>query len=152
MVTEVVAVVPLGPITSTGSVTVVVDVLPVAVLELVELGVRVTVAAAVLVGSTTLVAVIVTVWGLPIVAGAVYPPFTRVPTAGLSDQVTAVLPAPVTEAIKVVDAPAASDTEPGPIVIPTGRNDTVAIAVLVESAALVAVTVTVCWLVIIGGA
>ena len=60
-------------------------------------------AVAVLVGSATLDAVIVTVCPLEMVAGAVYNPFTMVPTAGLSDQVTAVLPVPVTEAIKVAD-------------------------------------------------
>ena len=59
---------------------------------------------------------------------------------------------PVTEALKVVDAPAPSDTEAGPIVTPTGVSDTVALAVLVVSAALVAVTVTVCWLAMIDGA
>ena len=43
-----------------------------------------------------------------------------VPTAGLSDQVTALLLVPVTEALKVADAPAPSDTEAGPIVTATG--------------------------------
>ena len=114
--------------------------------------VRVTVAVAVLVGSATLDAVIVTVCWLEIVAGAVYTPFTMVPTAGLSDQVTAVLLVPVTEAVKVAEPPAPSDTEAGPIVTATGVRDTVALAVLVVSAALVAVTVTVCWLAIIAGA
>ena len=76
--------------------------------------------------------------------GAVYFPFTNVPTFGFIDQVTAVLLVPVTEALKVADAPAASATEPGPTVTPTGCNDTVALAVFVESAALVAITVTVC--------
>ncbi len=85
-------------------------------------------------------------------AGAVYVPFTNVPTLGLMDQVTAVLLVPVTEALKVADAPAASDTKPGPTVTPTGCSDTVALAVFVESAALVAVTVTVCWLPTIDGA
>src|ERR1700735_442699 len=53
--------------------------------------VRVTMAVAVLVGSATLEAVIVTVSRLEMVAGAVYTPFAKIPTAGLSDQVTAVL-------------------------------------------------------------
>jgi hypothetical protein len=85
-------------------------------------------------------------------AGAVYVPFTNVPTLGLMDQVTAVLPVPVTEALKVAVAPAPRATEPGPTVTPTGCNDTVALAVFVESAALVAITVTVCWLPTINGA
>jgi hypothetical protein len=42
----------------------------------------------------------VTVWGLPTAAGAVYrPPLEIVPTAGLTDQVTPVLGVPVTVAI-----------------------------------------------------
>ena len=114
--------------------------------------VKVTVAVAVLVGSATLDAVIVTVCGLEMVAGAVYTPFMMVPAAGLSDQVTAVLLVPVTEALKVADAEAPSETEVGPIVTATGVSDTVALAVLVVSAALVAVTVTVCWLATIDGA
>jgi hypothetical protein len=60
--------------------------------------------------------------------------------------------APVTEAPKVADSPAPSDAEAGPIDTATGVRDTVALAVLVESAELVAVTVTVCWLAIIAGA
>jgi hypothetical protein len=144
MVTEVVSVVPLGPITSTGSVTG-----PGGPLEA---GVSVTVAVAVLVESATLDAVIVTVCWLEMVAGAVYTPFTMVPTAGLSDQVTAPLLVPVTEELKVADAPPPSDTEAGPIVTATGVRDTRALAVLVESAALVAVTVIVCGLAIIAGA
>jgi hypothetical protein len=144
MITDVVAVVPLGPITSTGSVT--------GVAGPLDAGVRVTVAVAVLVGSATLDAVTVTVCWLEIVAGAVYTPLTIVPVAGLSDQVTAVLPVPVTEALKLADADAPSDTVAGPMVTATGVRDTVAVAVLVVSAALVAVTVTVCWLAIFAGA
>jgi hypothetical protein len=105
--------------------------------------ISVTVALATLVGSATLDAVIVTVSRLETVAGAVYTPFTMVPTAGTSDQVSAVLPVPLTEALKVVAAPALSDTEAGPMVTATGVRDTVALAVFVVSAALVAVTVTV---------
>lgn len=86
------------------------------------------------------------------VAGAVYTPFTSVPTAGVSDQVTEVLLVPVTEAVNVADLPAPSDTEAGPTVTATGINVTVALAVLVESAALLAVTVTVCWLAMVAGA
>jgi hypothetical protein len=40
----------------------------------------------------------------------------------------------------------------GPTVTPTGIKETVALAVLVESAMLVAVTWPVCWLAIIAGA
>jgi hypothetical protein len=77
---------------------------------------------------------------------------TMIPTDGLSDQVTAVLLVPVTEGLKVADAPAPSDAEAGPIVTATGVRETVALAVLVESAALVAVTLTVCGVAIIAGA
>ena len=62
-------------------------------------GVIVTLAVAVLLASATLVAVTVTVCGLLSVAGAVYsPPLETVPTAGLTDHVTAVLLVPVTAA------------------------------------------------------
>ena len=65
-------------------------------------GVSVTVAVADLVGSATLVAFTVTVWELVIEAGAVYrPAAVMLPTTGLSDQVTAVLPVLVTVAEKV---------------------------------------------------
>ena len=54
------------------------------------------------VGSATLVAVTVTVWELAIEAGAVYrPAAVMLPTSGLSDQVTAVLPVLVTVAEKL---------------------------------------------------
>ena len=59
---------------------------------------------------------------------------------------------PVTEAIKVVDWPAESVAEAGPTFTPTGCNDTVALAVFVESVTLVAVIVTVCWLAMTDGA
>ena len=81
-----------------------------------------------------------------------YTPFTSVPTAGLSDQLTAVLLLPVTQAVNVADAPTPSDAEAGPNVTPIGIKDTVALAAFVESATLVAVTVTLCWLAIIAGA
>jgi hypothetical protein len=114
--------------------------------------ISVAMAVAVLVGSATLDAIIVTVWRLEIVAGAVYTPLTMVPTAGLRDQVSAVLLVPVTEAPNVADAPAPSDVEAGPIVTATGVRDTQALAVLVVSAALVAVTVTTSLFAIIAGA
>ena len=59
---------------------------------------------------------------------------------------------PVTEAVKVAEAPTLSDTEAGATVTPVGVKDTVALAVLVESATLVAVIVTVCALPIEAGA
>ena len=74
------------------------------------------------------------------------------PTAGLRDQVTAVLLVPVTEAVKVAEAPMPSDTEAGPTVTPTGVKDTVALALLVVSTMLVAVIVTICELLIVFGA
>ena len=63
-------------------------------------GTTVTLAVAVLLVSATLVAVTVTVCGLLSVAGAAYrPPLEIVPTAGLTDQVTAVFVVPVTTAV-----------------------------------------------------
>jgi hypothetical protein len=62
--------------------------------------VSVTVAVTDLVGSATLAAVTVMVWELVIEAGAVYRPVLAiVPTAGFSDQVTAVFVVPVTVAV-----------------------------------------------------
>ena len=126
------------------------DALPGETLRLADVSLML--AVAVLVESTTLAAVSVTVCELLIEAGAVYTPFTIVPAAGFKDQVTAVLLVPVTVAAKVADPPSPSDTEAGPTVTPTGCNDTMALADLVESATLVAVTVTACWLAIIAGA
>ena len=60
----------------------------------------VTLAVAFLLVSATLVAVTVTVCGLPSVAGAVYRPLLEiVPTAGLTDHVTAAFVAPATVAV-----------------------------------------------------
>ena len=57
-------------------------------------------AVAVLLVSATLVAVTMTVCRLPSAAGAVYrPPLEIVPTAGLTDHVTAVFVIPVTVAV-----------------------------------------------------
>ena len=68
--------------------------------ETVTGGVSVTLAVTDFVGSATLVAVTVTVWELAIEAGAVYRPVLAiVPTAGFSDQVTAVFVVPVTVAV-----------------------------------------------------
>jgi hypothetical protein len=64
--------------------------------------VSVTVAAPDLVGSAALVAFTVTAWELVIEAGAVYrPAAVMLPTTGLSDQVTAVLPVLVTVGAKL---------------------------------------------------
>jgi uncharacterized membrane protein len=72
----------------------------VGVRETVTGGVIVTLAVAFLVVSATLVAVTVTVCGLPSVAGAVYrPPLEIVPTAGLIDHVTPAFAVPPTVAV-----------------------------------------------------
>jgi hypothetical protein len=60
------------------------------------------------------------------------------------DQVTAVLLEPVTVAFSVVDCPSVNEADEGETVTDTGASDTLAVAVLVGSAALAAVTVTVC--------
>jgi hypothetical protein len=63
-------------------------------------GTTVTLAVAVLLVFATLVAVTVTVCGLCNAVGAVYrPPLEIVPTAGLTDHVTAVFVIPVTAAV-----------------------------------------------------
>jgi hypothetical protein len=62
-----------------------------------------------LVGSATLVAVIVTALAAGILSGAVYKPFTNVPTLGLNDQVTSVLEVPLTIAAYCLDWPALID-------------------------------------------
>jgi uncharacterized membrane protein len=63
-------------------------------------GTTVTLAVAFLLVSATLIAVTVTVCGLLTVAGAVYrPPLEIVPTAGITDHVTAVFVVPVTAAV-----------------------------------------------------
>ena len=63
-------------------------------------GLRVTVAPAFFVASLTLVAIIVTVWDAVTDAGATYRPVLLIdPKGGLADQVTAVLPKPVTVAV-----------------------------------------------------
>jgi hypothetical protein len=75
------------------------------------------------------------------------------PTAGLSDQVTAVLDELATVAVNVWVCAGARVTLPGVNATLTGgASNTLALADLVESAALVAVTVTVCALGIEAGA
>jgi hypothetical protein len=76
-----------------------------------------------------------------------------VPTAGLSDQVTAVLELFDTVAVKAWVCDGVTVTLPGVNATLTGgASDTLALAVLVESATLVAVTVRVCAAVIDAGA
>ena len=75
------------------------------------------------------------------------------PITGLRDQVTAVFDVPVTAAVNVWVCEGVSVTLPGVNATLTGgASDTLALADLVESATLVAVTVTVCALVIEAGA
>jgi hypothetical protein len=75
------------------------------------------------------------------------------PTAGLSDQVTAVFELPLTVAVNAWVCEGASVTLPGVSATLTGgASDTLALAFLVESATLVAVTVRVCAAVIDAGA
>jgi hypothetical protein len=118
-------------------------------------GVSEMLALAVLVVSAALVALTVTVWAEAIVAGAVYTPLDNVPTDGDMDQVTLVLVDPVTLAFKVVDCPPVREAEAGVMVIATvaeGFKETDACAFFVGSAALIAVTVTVCAVVTVAGA
>ena len=69
----------------------------------------------------------------------------KVPTAGDLDQVTLVLLEPVTVACNVVDCPPVSEAVEGVTEMDTvGTSDIAAVSLLVESARLVAFTVTVC--------
>ena len=102
---------------------------------------------AVFVGSATLVAVAVTVCCEVVFAGAVYKPEAEIaPTAGLTDHVTAVLPAAhATDAVNCCVAEGNSVTLVGEIATFTGGfNITVPVADFVGSATLVAVTVIGC--------
>ena len=75
------------------------------------------------------------------------------PSAGDSDQVTPVLVVPVTETANCLDCPPESEIVDGDSVIPTvGTSEIAALALLLLSAALVAVKVTVWLLVIDAGA
>ena len=75
------------------------------------------------------------------------------PTAGLSDQVTAVLELFDTVAVKAWVCDGVRVTLPGVNATLTGgASDTLALADFVESATLVAVTVTVCALAMLDGA
>ena len=117
MITDADVVVPLGPITSTGSLTVPgvlePDPDPDPDPEPDEVGVSVTVDVALLVGSAALVAVTVTVWPALTVGGAVYTPLTRVPTAGLIVHVAALFEVPVIKVKKVALWLAWSEAVPG---------------------------------------
>ena len=79
-----------------------------------------------------------------------------VPTAGESDQVTLVLLDPATVGTMVADCPPLSEAEVGDTEMETtvagGTSDIDALAFLVASAALVAVTVTVCAEAMVAGA
>ena len=66
--------------------------------------------------SAWLVAVTVTVCCVAIDPGAVYNPFTTVPTAGDTDQVTLVFALPVTTAVNCCDCPVCKVAEPGVMV------------------------------------
>ena len=105
---------------------------------------------AVLVGSAVLVATILTLVGEATVAGAVYKPFTTLPTAGLRDHVTPVLVLPVTVVVNCFDWPGFSEEAVGLNLTLTvamaftaaGASMIVALAIWVGSATLVAETVT----------
>ena len=75
-----------------------------------------------------------------------------VPTAGLTDQVTPVLDEPVTVAVNCWAWEVVRDLVNGVRETATGVSAMLALADLVGSAALVALTVTVCALVIEAGA
>jgi hypothetical protein len=117
-----------------------------------------TAALADLVGSATLVAVMVTNFELLIVEGAVYSPFDKVPIDGeLMDQVTAVFELPATVAVNCVVWEAARMAVSGLMLMLTlapagGMSWTVALADFVGSATLVAVMVTDCAVLMVEGA
>ena len=111
-------------------------------------------AAADFVLSAALTAVTVTEVADETVAGAEYRPALEiVPTAGLTDQVTAAFVVPVTVTVNCRVCEAAKLAVDGLTVICTGGTTvTLAVAFLLVSATLVAVTVTVCGLVSVAGA
>lgn len=116
-------------------------------------GFSVTVALADLLVSATLVAVTVTVCCAVTLAGAVYKPLAlTVPVpAGLIDHVTVAGLSPVTVAVNCCVAPCNRVAVAGEMVT-GGFNVTVAVALFVLSATLVALTVTVCCVVTVAGA
>jgi hypothetical protein len=120
-------------------------------------GVSVTVAEALFAGSAWLVAVTVTVCCVVMLEGAVYSPVVVPiePTSGLIDHVTAVFVVPETAAVNccVCDGPRLTVVgETDTLTTAGGTSVTVAEALFVESAWLVAVTVTVCCVVMLEGA
>jgi hypothetical protein len=110
-----------------------------------DAGVKVTAAVPAVVPSTTLVAFTVTVCCAVIEAGAVYKPFTSVPTSGVTDHVTPVLELPVTVAVNCCVWLCSKFTPVGlMLTCTTGVKVTIAAAEVTPSATLVAFTVTVC--------
>ena len=115
--------------------------------------VSVMLAVAVCVGFAMLATVSTMVCRALIVTGAVYTPLVIVPTDGASAHVTAVDGTPPIDTLNWVDWPPVREVEEGVNAMPTvGTRVIVALPVLVGSAKLVAVTVTVCWLLIVAGA
>jgi len=114
-------------------------------------------AVAVLEGSATLLAVMVTDCVALTTGGAVYSPFDNVPTEGVMDQVTEVFALPVTSAVNCAVFKALSAALGGltPTLTPPpagGVSVTLALANFVASATLVAVTVISSELLITAGA
>jgi hypothetical protein len=103
------------------------------------------VAEALFVASAALVAVTVTLCAVKMVAGAIYKPFAVItPTDGFSAHVTPLFDVPETLAANVMLCDALRFAAPGDTETTTGgTSDTVATAVFVGSAMLVAVMVTV---------
>ena len=114
--------------------------------DIVTGGFRDTVAFATCVGSAALVAVIVTDCEELIIAGAVYKPVVEiVPTAGLTDQVTAVFVVPETVPVNCWLCDADRLAVAGLMLTATGATTvTEAMSCAVGAATLVAVTDTVC--------
>jgi hypothetical protein len=121
-------------------------------------GLRVTVAVADLEESAALVAFTVTVWAEVMEEGAVYRPEEEMdPAVGEMDQVTAVLDEPVTVAANWRVCEAVNDAVVGLTLTvttaePVGANVITEVSVFVESATLVALTVTDCVDVMLAGA
>jgi hypothetical protein len=117
--------------------------------------VRSMVAWAVCVGSAMLAIARVTVCCKLMVAGAVYTPFVIVPVWGARVHVTAVADAgaPPIVTLNCADWPPVRVVEEGAnATLAAGVRVTVPLEVLVGSAELAAVTITVCWLLTVAGA
>src|SRR5262249_52953895 len=116
-------------------------------------GVSVMDAVAVLGGSARLATVSKIVFSALIVYGALFTPFASVPTAGDSGHVAPVVVVPLIDTLNWLVWLAETVAAVGLTAIPTvGTRVIVAVADFVVSAVLVAVTVTVCWLVMVAGA